>query len=124
MLRIIFVDDDGGRREVEATHGETLLAVARRHRIAVEGACQGSLSCATCHVIVEPRDYGRLPPPRADEEDMLDLAFGLTATSRLCCQIVVTEALDGLTVRVAPGYPGGPPRFVVDRYRDGTQPLE
>jgi 2Fe-2S ferredoxin len=56
------------------------------------------MACSTCHVIVDPTDYGRLPPPSEDEADMLDLAFDLTPTSRLGCQIVVTEALDGLTV--------------------------
>ena len=60
------------------------------------------MACSTCHVIVETQWHGRLPPPEEDEEDMLDLAFALTRTSRLGCQIVITRELDGLTVRLPP----------------------
>jgi 2Fe-2S ferredoxin len=74
--------------------------VAHQHNIDIEGACEGVMACSTCHLIVEPEWSGKLPPPEEDEEDMLDLAFGLTRTSRLGCQITVTEALDGLTVRL------------------------
>ncbi len=66
--------------------------------IDIEGACEGSLACSTCHVIVAGEDYERLATATEDEEDMLDLAFGLCETSRLGCQIVITEELDGLTV--------------------------
>ncbi len=100
MPRIIFVDPNGTRREVEAPIGSTLLEVAHDNDIEIEGACEGSLSCSTCHVIVDPDDYDRLSAPSEDEEDMLDLAFGLTSTSRLGCQITVTEELDGLIVRL------------------------
>ncbi len=88
----------GRAHEVDAPAGMTLLAIAHRHGIDIEGACEGSLACSTCHVIVDPLWYGRLKDASEDEEDMLDLAFGLTRTSRLGCQIVMTEALDGLTV--------------------------
>ncbi|MBL8834321.1 MAG: 2Fe-2S iron-sulfur cluster binding domain-containing protein, partial [Rhodospirillales bacterium] len=64
----------------------------------LEGACEGSLACSTCHVIVDKDDYERLPEATEDEEDMLDLAFGLTHTSRLGCQITITDELDGLKV--------------------------
>jgi 2Fe-2S ferredoxin len=74
------------------------MEIAHRHGVDIEGACEGALACSTCHVIVEPDWSRRLEEPSEDEEDMLDLAFGLTATSRLGCQIVMTEALDGLTV--------------------------
>jgi 2Fe-2S ferredoxin len=93
-----FVENGGARREVEAAVGDTILDVARRNDIDIEGACEGSLACSTCHVIVDAADYPRLPPADEDEIDMLDLAFGLTPTSRLGCQIVVAEGLDGLTV--------------------------
>lgn len=93
-----FIDRDGTPHEVDAPAGMTLLAIAHRHGIDIEGACEGSLACSTCHVIVDPLWYGRLKDASEDEEDMLDLAFGLTRTSRLGCQIVMTEALDGLTV--------------------------
>src|SRR5207302_9227085 len=68
--------------------------------IDIEGACEGSLACSTCHVIVDPEWYDLLKEASEDEEDMLDLAFGLTATSRLGCQIIITEELDGLVVKL------------------------
>ena len=77
-----------------------MLEVAHKHDVDIEGACEGSLACSTCHVIVDPAWYGKLVRATEDEEDMLDLAFGLEKTSRLGCQIVMTEALDGLTVKL------------------------
>jgi 2Fe-2S ferredoxin len=93
-----FISPDGERIEVEAAVGRSVLEIAHRNDIDIEGACDGSLACSTCHVIVAEQDFDRLPVPEEDEEDMLDLAFGLMPTSRLGCQIVITEALDGLTV--------------------------
>ena len=98
MPKVTFIDRDGNRIELDAPVGLSLLEIARRNDIDVEGACEGSLACSTCHVIVDPEDFERLEEPTEDEEDMLDLAFGLTRTSRLGCQIIVTEELDGLTV--------------------------
>jgi 2Fe-2S ferredoxin len=100
MPKMTFIERDGTRREVEAPLGLSVLEIAHRHGIDIEGACEGSLACSTCHVIVDPAWYGKLVPPTEDEEDMLDLAFGLEKTSRLGCQIVMTEALDGLVVRL------------------------
>ena len=100
LVKIVFVEAGGARKEVEARVGASLLEVAHQHNIDIEGACEGVMACSTCHLIVEPEWSGKLPPPEEDEEDMLDLAFGLTRTSRLGCQITVTEALDGLTVRL------------------------
>ncbi len=100
MPKKIFVERDGTRREVEAALGLSVLEVAHRHGIDIEGACEGSLACSTCHVIVDPEWYELLKPATEDEEDMLDLAFGLTQTSRLGCQIIMTEELDGLTVKL------------------------
>jgi 2Fe-2S ferredoxin len=98
MARMTFIDRVGARHEVDAPNGLTLLEIARAHGIEVEGACEASLACATCHVIVDPADYKRLPAPGEDERDTLDLAFGLSRTSRLGCQIAMSEELDGLTV--------------------------
>ncbi|MCP4327434.1 MAG: 2Fe-2S iron-sulfur cluster binding domain-containing protein [Alphaproteobacteria bacterium] len=98
MPKVIFINRDGSRIEVEAAVGSSLLDVAHRHSIDIEGACEGSMACATCHLIVDPKDFDRLEAVSEDEEDMLDLAFGVTRTSRLGCQVIVTEALDGLTV--------------------------
>ena len=100
MPKVTFVFQDGKRLEIEAPVGLSLLEIAHKNKIDLEGACEGSLACSTCHLIVQPSDYARLAEPSEEEEDMLDLAFGLTPTSRLGCQIVVSEALDGLTVRL------------------------
>jgi 2Fe-2S ferredoxin len=95
-----FIIRDGSRREVEAPIGLSVLEIAHRNDIDIEGACEGSLACSTCHVIVDSEWYELLKDASEDEEDMLDLAFGLTQTSRLGCQIIMTEELDGLTVRL------------------------
>ena len=96
MPRIAFISADGGRREIDAETGRSVLEIAWAHGIEVEGACEGAMACSTCHVILSEADYDRLPPSSEDEEDMLDLAWGVTPGSRLGCQIVVTEALDGI----------------------------
>jgi len=98
-----FIERNGSAKEVEAPLGLSVLEVAHKHGVDIEGACEGSLACSTCHVIVDPAWYGKLAKATEDEEDMLDLAFGLAATSRLGCQIVMTPALDGLVVRLPAG---------------------
>jgi 2Fe-2S ferredoxin len=98
MPRVIFVTQHGERRDFDATAGDTLLEIAWRHDLDMEGACEGSMACSTCHVIVDEHWFDRLSPAEEDEEDMLDLAWGVTPTSRLGCQIVITDALDGLVV--------------------------
>jgi 2Fe-2S ferredoxin len=96
--KIVFFEKSGVRREVIADLGQTLLEVARSHNIDIEGACEGNMACATCHLIVEEDWFPLLSKPVADEEDMLDLVYGLTATSRLGCQIKIRTEFDGLTV--------------------------
>jgi 2Fe-2S ferredoxin len=100
MPKMIFVERNGTPREVDAPIGLSVLEVAHKHGVDIEGACEGSLACSTCHVIVDPEWFARLAKPSEDEEDMLDLAFGLEKTSRLGCQIVITKELDGLTVKL------------------------
>jgi 2Fe-2S ferredoxin len=95
-----FIVKGGVPKHVEAPVGFSVLDIAHRHGIDIEGACEGQMACSTCHVVVEPEWFGKLPVPCEEEQDMLDLAFGLTRTSRLGCQIVMTEALDGLVVRL------------------------
>ena len=95
-----FIERDGTHREVEAPLGLSVLEVAHKHGVDIEGACEGSLACSTCHVIVAPDWIDRLKDASEDEEDMLDLAFGLEKTSRLGCQIVITPDLDGLVVKL------------------------
>jgi 2Fe-2S ferredoxin len=103
MAHMKFITVDGKTLEVDAPLGLSVLEIAHRNKIDLEGACEGSLACSTCHVIVEQEWYDMLTEATEDEEDMLDLAFGLTHTSRLGCQITMTEELDGLTVRVPSG---------------------
>ena len=98
MAKITFVDRSGGEKTVEAANGLSVMEVAIENDVDIEAACEGSLACATCHMVLDQAWYDRLDPPSEDEEDMLDLAFGLTKTSRLTCQIRVSDALDGLRV--------------------------
>lgn len=98
MPKMVFIERDGNRKEVDAPIGLSVLEIAHRNKVDIEGACEGSLACSTCHVIVDPAWAGKLKKASEDEEDMLDLAFGLTATSRLGCQLIMTAELDGLTV--------------------------
>jgi len=93
-----FVDKAGAEIVVDAPLGQSVLEIAHRNKIDLEGACEGSLACSTCHVIVEQEYFDRLAEPTEDEDDMLDLAFGLTHTSRLGCQIIISGELDGLRV--------------------------
>ncbi|MFP6758189.1 MAG: ferredoxin family 2Fe-2S iron-sulfur cluster binding protein [Alphaproteobacteria bacterium] len=102
MPKVTFLGQDGSRVEIDAPVGLSLLEIAHKNGIDLEGACEGSLACSTCHVIVDPEDFDRLAEATEDEEDMLDLAFGLTHTSRLGCQIVMSEELDGLVVNLPP----------------------
>lgn len=103
MPKMTFIEPNGTRHEVDAPLGLSVLEIAHKHSLDLEGACEGSLACSTCHIIVEPEWFDVLNEASEDEEDMLDLAFGLTKTSRLGCQIIMREELDGLTVRL----PGG-----------------
>lgn len=98
MPKITFVDPDGSRHDVDAPVGLSVLEVAHKHGINLEGACEGSLACSTCHVIVDAEWFAKLDAAGEEEEDMLDLAFALTHTSRLGCQIRITDDLDGMVV--------------------------
>lgn len=100
MIRVRFVAADGSVREARGSEGARLLDVAQADGQPLEGTCDGDMACATCHVVVAAEDAGRLPPPREEEEDLLDLVPAASRTSRLACQIRLTAALDGLTVRV------------------------
>ena len=100
MPKMTFIERDGTPKEVDAPLGLSVLEIAHKHGVDIEGACEGSLACSTCHVIVEGGWFGKLATPTEDEEDMLDLAFDLQETSRLGCQIIMTDALDGLVVKL------------------------
>jgi ferredoxin, 2Fe-2S len=98
-IKVIFIEGDQ-EREIEALVGLSILEVAHNNDIDLEGACEGSLACATCHVVLEDKIYNMLDEPEEAEEDMLDLAFGLTHTSRLGCQIILTKELDGMRIKL------------------------
>ena len=93
-----FVHPDGRRQECDAPEGLSVLEVAHRNMIDIEGACEGSMACSTCHVVVDADWFDKLEPAVEEEEDMLDLTFGLKRTSRLGCEIRMTAALNSLVV--------------------------
>ena len=100
MVKVTFITARGDRVTAEAKAGDCLLEVAQNADMPLEGTCEGQMACSTCHVLVAPDWFGKLPSAVADEEDMLDLAAGVARTSRLSCQIELTEDLDGLEVRI------------------------
>jgi ferredoxin len=101
VTRVTFIERDGARREVESQPGDRLLDVAQNAGEPLEGTCEGQMACSTCHVIVDPVDFDRLPRAVEEEEDMLDLAAGATRYSRLSCQIWL-DTIDAITVRIPP----------------------
>jgi len=100
MIRVVFVDPDGRARDAVGEEGARLLDVAQADGQPLEGTCNGDMACATCHVVIAAEDFDRLPPARDEEEDLLDLVPAASRTSRLACQVRLTAALDGLTVRL------------------------
>ncbi len=104
MTRVRFISADGREvQEISAPPGERLLDIGQNAGQPLEGTCEGQMACSTCHVIVDPADFEKLPRATEEEEDMLDLASHVTRTSRLSCQIWLTDELETLTVRI----PGG-----------------
>jgi len=113
--KITFIMPDGEQKDMDVQRGLSVMEIAREADLGIveiareadlgiEGTCDGSLACATCHVVVDPGHAGRLKPATDEEEDMLDLAFGLKPTSRLGCQIVMNDDLDGLVVTIPEGF--------------------
>ena len=102
MPKMTFILKDGSRKEVEAPLGLSVLEIAHRNHVDIEGACEGSLACSTCHVIVDPEDIAMLPKASEEEDDLLDLAPHAGRTSRLAFQIILTECLESLSVRIPP----------------------
>lgn len=100
MVRVRFITTKGERIDVDGAEGTRLLELAQASDMPLEGTCEGQMACSTCHVIVAPQWFDKLPPASEDEEDMLDLAADVARTSRLSCQITLTPVLDGLEVRI------------------------
>lgn len=104
MTLVRFFKADGTLdKEVQAEPGQRLLDVAWAAREPLEGACEGVMACSTCHVIVDPEDFAKLPPASEEEEDLLDLAAHPTRTSRLACQILLVPGMASLSVRIPAG---------------------
>ncbi len=99
-MKVHFITSRGDRIDATAEPGENLLRVAQAAGMPLEGTCEGQMACSTCHVVVDKEWFDRLPEASEEEEDMLDLAAGVRRTSRLSCQIVLGEELDGLTVAI------------------------
>lgn len=94
-IKVHFKDSKGNPiKTVEVNEGDNILDIAHEYDIDLEGACEGSVACSTCHVILSPEHYDMLPEPEDDENDMLDMAFGLTDTSRLGCQVCIYRAIN------------------------------
>ncbi|XP_044463680.1 adrenodoxin-like protein 1, mitochondrial isoform X2 [Mangifera indica] len=110
---VTFVDKDGEEKNIKVPVGMSMLEAAHENDIELEGACEGSLACSTCHVIVvDVEQYNKLEDPTDEENDMLDLAFGLTETSRLGCQIIARSELDGIRLAI----PAATRNLAVDGY--------
>ena len=100
-MKIHFISPDGETTQtVESRAGDNLLDVAQNAGQPLEGTCEGQMACSTCHVVIAPDWFEKLPPATEEEEDMLDLAAGARRTSRLSCQILLDAALDGLRVHM------------------------
>jgi len=100
LMTVQFITAEGNRVCAQATAGQRLLEVGQAAGMPLEGTCEGQMACSTCHVIVAESWFDRLAPASNDEEDMLDLAAGVCRTSRLACQIVLSDDNDGLEVSI------------------------
>ncbi|KAK4468498.1 hypothetical protein MN116_007700 [Schistosoma mekongi] len=114
IVNVQFVDRNGNVKHVNGKVGDNLMTLARQHDIEIEGACEGSLACSTCHVYIDHKFYDLLPPPSEEEEDMLDLAIFLQENSRLSCQITLTKELNGMKATL--------PKATRNFYVDGHVP--
>lgn len=113
-MRLVFMQGDKERVVSGAFEGKNILSVAHETGIDLEGACECSCACSTCHVVLEDAVFDALPEPTEEEEDMLDLAFGLTETSRLGCQVILKPEHDGIKITL--------PSATRNMYVDGHVP--
>ncbi|XP_045596075.2 adrenodoxin-like protein 1, mitochondrial [Procambarus clarkii] len=114
VVNITFIDRNGKKIPVRGKIGDNVLYLAHRYEVDLEGACEASLACSTCHVYVDDQHYEKLPDPLEEEEDMLDMAVFLKDNSRLGCQIILTKELDGMTLEL--------PKATRNFYVDGHVP--
>ncbi|KAL3869970.1 hypothetical protein ACJMK2_042590 [Sinanodonta woodiana] len=102
VVSIVYIDKNGKRYPVKGKIGDNAMYLAHRHGIEIEGACEASLACCTCHVYVQQKYHSQIPEPVEEEEDMLDMAPFLKDNSRLSCQIILTKELDGMELTLPP----------------------
>ncbi|KAJ2159258.1 mitochondrial matrix iron-sulfur protein [Coemansia sp. RSA 552] len=113
-VSVTFIEPDGNEVQATGEEGTNLMELAHENDVDLEGACEGACACSTCHVILPDRIYDDLPEPSDEENDMLDLAFGLTDTSRLGCQVLLTPEMEGTRIRL--------PSATRNFYVDGAKP--
>ncbi|KAJ1818598.1 mitochondrial matrix iron-sulfur protein [Coemansia sp. RSA 2599] len=113
-ITVTFIEPDGNEVVATGEEGTNLMELAHENDVDLEGACEGACACSTCHVILEEKIYDELPEPTDEENDMLDLAFGLTDTSRLGCQVLLTPEMEGMRIKL--------PSATRNFYVDGAKP--
>lgn len=115
VVNVIYVDKEGNRKPIRGKIGDNVLYLAHRYGIEMEGACEASLACTTCHCyVINEKFRDKLPEPKEEEEDLLDMAPFLQQNSRLGCQIILTKELDGIELQL--------PRVTKNFYVDGHKP--
>jgi len=114
VVNLTYVDRNGDSIPIAGKVGDNVLYLAHRHEVDLEGACEASVACSTCHVYVDPASFDKLDEATEDEEDMLDLASLLQVNSRLGCQIKLTRELEGMTLTL--------PQVTRNFYVDGHVP--
>lgn len=113
IVNITYITKDGNETPIKGKIGDNILYLAHRHNIEMEGACEASLACTTCHVYVDDNYYDKLNTPEEKEDDLLDMAPFLKENSRLGCQITLTKELDGIRVTL----PAATRNFYVDGHK-------
>ncbi|XP_077981957.1 adrenodoxin-like protein 1, mitochondrial [Glandiceps talaboti] len=114
IVNITYTDKNGNQTPVKGKIGDNAMYLAHRYEVPIEGACEASLACCTCHVVVDDKSFDLLPEIEEEEEDMLDMAPFLTPTSRLSCQIILTKELEGMELQL--------PKATRNFYVDGHVP--
>jgi len=114
VVNVVYIDRDGKRHEIRGKIGDNVMYLAHRYNIELEGACEASLACSTCHVYVNDEYFDKLSEPLEEEDDMLDMAVFLKENSRLGCQIILTKELDGIELTL--------PKATRNFYVDGHVP--
>ncbi|GHF27537.1 2Fe-2S ferredoxin [Kordiimonas sediminis] len=99
-VTVTFIKHDSDELVTTTAPGVSLLQLAQEEGLDIEGACEGNMACSTCHMIIDREHFAQLPEASEEEEEMLDLAPGLTSTSRLGCQVIVSEDMDGMRVKL------------------------